>query len=95
MVALASQLDEANLRFGRAAGLEAEVHMDIDINSPNPNKRDEGVITTQRIVPGKGIERVRDDLFRKPDAASEVTMDDSPECLDKEDDNVFRQSPSL
>jgi hypothetical protein len=55
--------------------------VDIDILPQDPDNPDEGVITSQRIVPGKGIEKVQDDLLRNPGGASESTMDDSAEDL--------------
>ncbi len=64
--------------------------MDIEINEPDPEKPDAGVITSQRVVPGLEIERVQDDLMRKavdasdPVPASQATMDDSAEALSDE-----------
>ena len=63
--------------------------MDIDINPSDPHKPGEGTITTQRIIPGKGIERVQDDLVRSPDEASESTMDDSPQELQDDEASLL------
>jgi hypothetical protein len=64
--------------------------LDIEIKEPDPDKPDAGIITSQQVVPGLGIERRQDDLMRKaadpsdPVPASEATMDDSAEALSDE-----------
>jgi hypothetical protein len=31
--------------------------MGIEINAPNPDKPDEGIVTSHRVIPGKGIQK--------------------------------------
>lgn len=49
--------------------------MDFEINRPNPDEPDEGIIRRQEVIPQENIVEKRDDLLRD-EHASEATMDD-------------------
>jgi hypothetical protein len=55
---------------------------DFEINQPNPNKPDEGILRSQEVKAKMGIVEKRDDLLKNPPETSDSSMDDLHRSLD-------------
>jgi len=52
------------------------MNADFEINQPNPNKPDEGILRLQEVSAKTGIVEKHDDLLRNPPETSVSSMDD-------------------